>query len=262
MPAAPIIPPLIRKIRITLPRLMPMVRRIAISPVLALTSMYWPLTMLKAATRMMRERMRNMTLRSTLRALVKAVLASLPINEAPGLGEGSLQAGPQGRCNLGALGEDLDRVDAVAAQEALRFAQGGDDEAAVVFVEAEGEGAGDLKRPLARQSAENGAVAVRVEERDPVAGGKIVALGQALAQEQAASGEGGELVLGERGGDLAPLGEVFGGRRRAARCRRRARRARRGAALGSSGRRPAPPPSLAGGGRGLPLRPASKPSGK
>ncbi len=56
------------KTRITEPRLAPMVRRIAISRALSFTSMIRLEMMLKAATRMMRVRITNMAIFSSLRA--------------------------------------------------------------------------------------------------------------------------------------------------------------------------------------------------
>ena len=48
-----------------MPRVAPMVRRIAMLRPLSFTSMIWPEMMLKAATTMISVRIRNITLRST-----------------------------------------------------------------------------------------------------------------------------------------------------------------------------------------------------
>ena len=65
-----------RKMRRIMPRVAPMVRRMAMSRPLSFTSMIWLEMMLKAATRMISVRIRNMTLRSTSMAPKKLALAS------------------------------------------------------------------------------------------------------------------------------------------------------------------------------------------
>ncbi len=71
VPKTPMEAPLRRKTRRIMARVAPMVRRIAMSRPLSFTSMIWPEMMLKAATRMISVRIRNMTLRSTWSALKK-----------------------------------------------------------------------------------------------------------------------------------------------------------------------------------------------
>jgi len=61
--------PVIMKMRITAPWVAPMVRMTAMSGILSFTSMCRLDTMLSAATRTIRVRIRNMTLRSTWSAL-------------------------------------------------------------------------------------------------------------------------------------------------------------------------------------------------
>ena len=61
----PMLVPAMKKIRITAPRDAPMVRRMAMSGDLSFTSMIRPETMLSAATRMISDRIRNITLLST-----------------------------------------------------------------------------------------------------------------------------------------------------------------------------------------------------
>ena len=63
--------PVTRKIRSTAPRVAPMVRSIAMSRPLSFTSMVMPEMMFSAATRMIRVRMRNITVRSTFSASKK-----------------------------------------------------------------------------------------------------------------------------------------------------------------------------------------------
>ena len=58
-----------------MPRVAPMVRRMAMSRPLSFTSMIMDEMMLNAATTMIRVRIRNMTLRSTWMALKKLELA-------------------------------------------------------------------------------------------------------------------------------------------------------------------------------------------
>ena len=64
-----------KKIRMIAPRVAPMVRRIAMSRPLFFTSMVMPVMMLKAATTMIRVRIRNITLRSTCSAAKKCELS-------------------------------------------------------------------------------------------------------------------------------------------------------------------------------------------
>ena len=71
----PTLAPLMKKMRMIMPRVAPMVRRMAMSRPLSFTSMIRLEMMLKAATRMISVRIRNMTLRSTWMALKKAALA-------------------------------------------------------------------------------------------------------------------------------------------------------------------------------------------
>ena len=61
--------PLMKKIRMIVPRVAPTVRRMAISLPFSFTSMIMPEMMLKAATMMIRERIKKSTFLSTLRAL-------------------------------------------------------------------------------------------------------------------------------------------------------------------------------------------------
>ncbi len=65
VPTTPILAPLSRKMRMIMPRVAPMVRRMAMSRPLSLTSMICPEITLNAATRMTMVRIRNITLRST-----------------------------------------------------------------------------------------------------------------------------------------------------------------------------------------------------
>ena len=74
VPTTPMLAPVIRKIRMTAPLLAPIARRTAISAFFERTSMIIEEMMLKAATRMISVRIRNMTLRSTRRALMKVLL--------------------------------------------------------------------------------------------------------------------------------------------------------------------------------------------
>ncbi len=74
VPDRPMAEPVIRKMRSTEPRLAPMVRRMAMSWPLSLTSMVMPETMLSAATSTISVRIMNMTLRSTSRAEKKVTL--------------------------------------------------------------------------------------------------------------------------------------------------------------------------------------------
>ncbi len=71
VPTTPIEAPLRRKTRRIAPRVAPIVRMIAMSRPLLFTSMVMPVMMLKAATRMIRVRIRNITLRSTWSAAKK-----------------------------------------------------------------------------------------------------------------------------------------------------------------------------------------------
>ena len=64
VPVTPMLMPEIRKTRITEPREAPMVRRMAMSGDLSFTSITRPEMMLSAATRMISDRIRNITLRS------------------------------------------------------------------------------------------------------------------------------------------------------------------------------------------------------
>ena len=90
VPTTPILAPVIRNTRMMVPLLAPIVRSTAMSAFLDRTSMIMEEMMLKAATRMMSVRIRNMTLRSTRRALMKVRLrcsqskarSSLPILSA------------------------------------------------------------------------------------------------------------------------------------------------------------------------------------
>ena len=66
VPTTPIDAPEMKKTRITAPRVAPMVRSMAMSPDLSFTSMVRPDTMFSAATRMISDRIRNITLASTL----------------------------------------------------------------------------------------------------------------------------------------------------------------------------------------------------
>ena len=68
MPARPMANPVIEKMRMIEPRVAPMVRRIAMSLALSFTSITRLEMMLNAATRMIMERMVNITTRSTWRA--------------------------------------------------------------------------------------------------------------------------------------------------------------------------------------------------
>ncbi|MNJ66361.1 hypothetical protein D3C77_624310 [compost metagenome] len=69
--------PVMKKIRMTAPELAPMVRRMAISLPLSLTSMMRPEMMLSAATRTMSVSIMNITFLSTCRAEKKVWLRCL-----------------------------------------------------------------------------------------------------------------------------------------------------------------------------------------
>ena len=66
--------PLAKKMRRIMPRVAPMVRRIAMSRPLSFTSMVWPEITFNAATMVISERITAMTLRSTWMALKKLAL--------------------------------------------------------------------------------------------------------------------------------------------------------------------------------------------
>ena len=83
VPTTPMAAPLMKKIRMIAPRVAPMVRRIAMSLPLSFTSMIMPEMMLNAATMMIRLRIRNITLRSTLSAVKNDALAC-PVDQASG----------------------------------------------------------------------------------------------------------------------------------------------------------------------------------
>ena len=72
-----------KKIRMIAPRVAPMVRRIAMSLPLSFTSMIMPEMMLNAATMMIRLRIRNITLRSTLSAVKNEALACCQSTRRP-----------------------------------------------------------------------------------------------------------------------------------------------------------------------------------
>ena len=65
VPVTPTLAPDRKKMRMIMPRVAPMVRRIAMSRPLSFTSMIRLEMMLKAATMMISDRIRNITLRST-----------------------------------------------------------------------------------------------------------------------------------------------------------------------------------------------------
>ena len=65
VPATPMLAPAMKNTRIMAPRVAPMVRRMAMSPLLSFTSMINPDTMFSVATRMISDRIRNMVLLST-----------------------------------------------------------------------------------------------------------------------------------------------------------------------------------------------------
>ena len=65
VPLTPMLAPAIKKMRMIAPRDAPIVRRIAMSADLSFTSITRPEIILSAATRMMSERMRNITFFST-----------------------------------------------------------------------------------------------------------------------------------------------------------------------------------------------------
>jgi len=71
VPMTPMLAPDRKKMRMIMPAVAPMVRRMAMSRPLSLTSMIMLETMLKAATTMISVRMRNMTFLSTWMALKK-----------------------------------------------------------------------------------------------------------------------------------------------------------------------------------------------
>ena len=75
VPISPTLAPLKKKMRMTMPRVAPMVRSTAMSRPLSFTIMIRLETMFKAATRIISARIRNMTLRSTWIALKKLELA-------------------------------------------------------------------------------------------------------------------------------------------------------------------------------------------
>ena len=79
VPAMPMAAPVMKKTRRTEPRVAPMVRRMAMSPPLSLTSMMRPEMMFSAATRMISARIRNMTLRSTASAPKNVLLARFQV---------------------------------------------------------------------------------------------------------------------------------------------------------------------------------------
>ena len=74
VPRVPTEAPAMKKIRMMVPRGAPMVRRMAMSLPLSLTSIMRLEMILKAATRMISVKIRNMTLRSTCMALKKLAL--------------------------------------------------------------------------------------------------------------------------------------------------------------------------------------------
>ena len=82
--------------RMIAPRVAPIVRKMAMSRPFDFTSIVMPVMMLKAATRMMRVRIKNMTLRSTSSALKKCEFRSCQSTTRPRparrLGEDRAQA--------------------------------------------------------------------------------------------------------------------------------------------------------------------------
>ena len=163
--------------RSTMPRVAPMVRRIAMSRPLPFTSMYWPERMLKAATRMISERIRNMTLRSTWIAVKKLALACCQSTDP--------HAGPDHRAQLAAhrlglvrvLDEDLHGVDLIGQRKKSCAASSGHvDEAAVVLVHADLEQADDLRNAFWRGMVPKGTL---VLPRGEI---RVIAIADALAE--------------------------------------------------------------------------------
>ncbi len=134
------------KMRRIMPCVAPMVRRMAMSRPLSFTSMIMLETMLNAATRMIRVRIRNMTLRSTSTALKKDRLLLLPVEDADAGAERFRDLAvemPRRRRDRSTNTSMLRHRVGGQIEEELRRRQRHEDDAAVVFVHADIEGAGD-----------------------------------------------------------------------------------------------------------------------
>ncbi len=109
---------------------------------LSFTSMIRPETMFSAATRMIKVRIRNITLRSTVQRLEEAGIGVLPGDQSRAVARGLGQARQHGEIIVGIGDHHFDAADAAfGVEEKLRFLQRHEDEAGVVLRHADAEGA-------------------------------------------------------------------------------------------------------------------------
>ena len=168
--------------------------------------------MLKAATRMISVRIRNMTLRCTCTQLEEAAIGVLPVGDAQRpLGQRLADGIGGGVRFVGVAQMDLDLADGVGQlEEELRGGERQEDEAAVVFLHADLEDRGDPVGAQPRHGAEDRDAALRRDHGDAVADPDLELPRQAGADDDGVLAlEGGQVTRADIAGDDRAGAEIL-----------------------------------------------------